>query len=481
MHIGRYKVCGLLGRGGMGAVYKVRQPHTGRMAALKLLRPTEELAMLVAEDELRRRFVREAEVMAALDHPHIAAVWDVDEDDRGRPFFVMEYYCLNLGLLMGESYRVEAPTRRLPLERAVNIATQTLDALHRMHHAGVVHRDVKPFNIMIDREGNAKLIDFGLSRLRGERAAGMRGVKVGSPYYAPPEQERAPESVDGRADIYPVGVMLYRMLTGVLPTDEALMQGGCIPRVSDYAEDLDEAWDTFFDTALAAAPENRFPSARAMREELQRLTVKWRNHITAVCHLEVDPPTCSLPDDPPTASAALAGEASTDFLAGAEGAAPSAAGHPRLVPVKVGPRHAPHVFGLDALWRPRNVLRCALEATQHPTVMHPVTGCMWQRSGSEFPLDWEEAHAYVRELNAERFAGYGDWRLPTVADVCTLLQEPPTLGVHCVAPVFDTGADPLWTCDRRSFMAAWFVSTSMGFVGWQDMTCRFHVRVVRNT
>jgi serine/threonine-protein kinase len=98
----------------MGAIYKVRQPVTGRMAALKLLKPADMLIKTMGMDRLRRQFEAEAVTMASLDHPHIAAVWDYDEAE-GIPFFVMEYYCLNLGMLMGESYRVEDPTRRLPM------------------------------------------------------------------------------------------------------------------------------------------------------------------------------------------------------------------------------------------------------------------------------------------------------------------------------------------------------------------------------
>jgi serine/threonine-protein kinase len=130
----------------MGAVYKVLQPVTGRMAALKLLRPSDVLEELVGTEELARRFYEEARIMGQLEHPHVAAVLDADHDARNRPFFLMEYYCLNLGMLIGESYRVEAPTRRLPLDRAVRYARQTLEALRRMHYAGIVHRDVKPYN-----------------------------------------------------------------------------------------------------------------------------------------------------------------------------------------------------------------------------------------------------------------------------------------------------------------------------------------------
>lgn len=415
MRIGRYEVCGLLGRGGMGAVYKVRQPVTGRIAALKLLRPADALADLSDPsdmDDLRRRFLHEAQVMAALDHPHVAAVWDVDvapagtlrlpsgddfcpppdawggegtgnaggvevtgdtrdtdpaapedcdaERDRAArvarfgdlPFFVMEYYCLNLGLLIGESYRVEAPTRRLPLPRACRYAAQTLAALARMHHAGVVHRDVKPFNIMVTAEDDVKLIDFGLSRLRGETGALPRGVKVGSPYYAAPEQERDPDAADGRADLFAVGVMLFRMLTGVLPTDEAF--GGRIPRASKRSADLDAAWDDFFARAMARDPGARFADARSMAEELDALVAAWRQRVDAVCLLpEGDGAPGVVGDD--QSSGAGDGLSVTAAHAAENPIVPGPIAPVRTLPVKVMPRHARALFGLDELWRPVGV------------------------------------------------------------------------------------------------------------------------------
>ncbi|UZP66129.1 DUF1566 domain-containing protein [Desulfovibrio mangrovi] len=483
MKIGRYEVRGLLGRGGMGAVYKVAQPVTGRIAALKLLRPADVLEDLVGLETLAAKFEKEAGMMAAMDHPNIASVWDYDVArvaGEERPFFVMEYYCLNLGMLIGESYRVEAPTRRLPLERAVSYALQTLDALDRMHHAGVVHRDVKPFNIMITGHDEVKLIDFGLSRLRGE-TPGMEpgGVKVGSPYYAPPEQERDPDNVDGRADLFPVGIMLYRMLTGVLPNDDELLAetGGHIPPASSYSEDLDEAWDAFFVRATASDPADRFPNARAMAVELVRLRDRWRARVRSVCSLLEDEGIVSAPCVPK--------------------------GGLREAYCKCGVPDARQRFDLDELWRPR----CMGRPSQVPgqlldkgdgTVLDAATGRMWQKLGSDYPLTWPEANDYVAWLNETAFAGHADWRLPTVDELATIMEEPPMLGGYCVASVFrsetperasiigggegavyDPVRDSLWTCDRKSYMAAWFVSTTMGFVGWQDNTCRFGARAVR--
>ena len=110
--IGRYEVLGLLGRGGMGAVYKVAAPVTGRILALKLLAPAEMVAAMVGPEECERRFLREARAMGGLRHPNLAAALDFDRDAAGRPFYTMEYCCASVGSLIGETYRVEAPSRR---------------------------------------------------------------------------------------------------------------------------------------------------------------------------------------------------------------------------------------------------------------------------------------------------------------------------------------------------------------------------------
>ena len=456
MKLGRYDVCGLLGRGGMGAVYKVRQPVTGRIAALKILKPADTLLELVGLEGLRGQFEAEAVTMASLNHPNIAAVWDYDEAG-GIPFFVMEYYCLNLGMLMGESYRVEAPTRRLPLDKAVDYTLQTLVALARMHHAGIVHRDMKPFNLMLTDSGRIKVIDFGLSRLRGETGpASPSGVKVGSPYYAPPEQEADPDSVDARADCYAVGVMLYRMLTGVLPTHEANMNHGAIQPASRLNPDLDAAWDAFFKRAMARAAVDRFSGAATMRQDLENLYQDWRDRLAAVCRGVDDLKTAPCTVDP---------------------------GGLRSEPIKVGTRHARARFALDPLWRPESLTdRDEKTYTKRAdgTVVDAATGLQWQRAGSDYPLIWPDAQAYVADINARGFAGQSDWRLPSVDELVSLLERPPAMRDFCLPPVFDPSRPNLWTCDRKSYTAAWFVSAALAFVGWQDFSCRFHVRAVRS-
>ncbi len=143
MDIGAYTILGRLGRGGMGGVYKVRHRALGRIMAMKRLQPHELLVDLLGVDEVRRRFVHEARLMAACEHRNIASVWDL-RDEGADLFMVLEYLCMNLGTLIGESGVVEAPSRPVPAAKSLDFVRHTLDGLDFLHRRGIVHRDVKP-------------------------------------------------------------------------------------------------------------------------------------------------------------------------------------------------------------------------------------------------------------------------------------------------------------------------------------------------
>ena len=445
--IGRYEIRGLLGKGGMGVVYKAAMPVTGRIVALKVCRPAEMLAAVAGLEAVRRDFFREAKAMADIRHPNVARIWDVDEAG-GEAFFVMEYYCDNLGVAMGESFVVERPTRRLSVDVSLRYASQLLSALARLHFAGMVHRDVKPYNLMLTDEDDVKLIDFGLSRLRGEVHKGPRGSVVGSPYYAAPEQEADPDSADERADLFSVGVTLYRMLTGELPQEAAKK----VKSIVDLNPDLDSDWDDFFRIALHDRQNGRFQSAREMLAAVDGLRIGFARRKAQVCALIEEP-------EPP-----------------APGATPPLAlrSRPARVPLKSG-RAA---FGLDALWRPQHYARNDFQDFGDGTALDRASGLVWEISGSPYPLTLEEAGAYLASLNERRFGGRTGWRLPTVPELCSLLRERARPGEFCLTPVCDPSKRRLWSADRKSFIAAWYADAEMGFVWWQDATCSFYVRAV---
>jgi len=442
--IGRYEVIGLLGQGGMGRVYKVRLPAIGRILALKQLAPAPHLSKLLGEEEVRRRFVREAEIMARLRHPHLLEVWDFDQAG-GRPFFVMEYFCHDVGLLIGEAVRLEDPTRVVPFGRAMKYLGQTLEGLGRLHRAGIVHRDLKPSNLLLDDRDDIKIGDFGLSRLKGEARGGPSHLKIGSPYYAAPEQTRDPAGVGPAADLYSVGVVAHRLLTGLLPEQTGQPSSRLSP-------DLDEDWDFFFKRALSSDPAGRFGGAAEMLAALTDLEAAWQARQEQICALP-------------------------------EAGAPRPAAEPlrtplRSAPMKIGFKKARQALGLDALWRPLRYLDHDFSPGPDGIVLDRATGLTWQQRGSEDPLTWLEAKAYAAGLGQARFAGRASWRLPTVDELVSLLDPTPHGRDFCLAPVFDPRQRWLWSADCRTFTAAYFVSADMGFVAWRDMTCAHFARAV---
>jgi len=444
--IGRYIVRGQLGRGGMANVFKVEMPVTGKMVAMKQLKPNEFLTALVGMDRLRELFTAEAVTMANLRHPNLVDVWDFDEADD-RLFYTMEYFCNNLGTMIGESYETERPSRVLPVEKAVRYARQALHGLARLHHAGIIHRDIKPFNLLVTDQDTVKICDFGLSKLRGETFRGPDNLKVGTPYYAPPEQEEDPDAADETADLYALGVMLYRMLTGRLPMESPAPPSRLNP-------DLNKRWDRMTETALALRPEDRYPKASEMLAALEDCFVRWRAERDRECAVsEADLSA----DAPPTPMARP----------------------PRNQPVKVRPQMARERFGLDELWRPEPYVRNDFVEREDGVVHDRATGLTWERSGSEYPVTWEQAENYIDRLNRNRFGGFRDWRMPTVEELRTLVDPPPQGTALCIPPVFDATQKWLWSCDRRSHIAAWYVSLDLGFVAAHDFTGYFYVRGVR--
>ena len=447
--IGKYKIRGLLGRGGMGKALKVEVPIINRILALKLLAPGELLTNLIGREQLQRLFIEEAVAMAGVRHKNVIDVVDFGEFQE-RPYYVMDYYGNNLGAVIGETYITEAPSRVLRVEKIVHYTRQMLDGLHRLHAAGIIHRDMKPFNILLTEDDTVKICDFGLSKLRNEDIQVPPALKVGSPFYAAPEQEDDPNHVNGTADLYSVGVMVYRMLTGQLPQKP-------FKPASQLNTNLTREWDDFLSRALASHPDSRYPDARAMSTDLMTLFRRWENNIDATCRLYQ--PTN---DRPPTKP-------------------PNALHRPRSTPVRTGPQDTRNLFHLDALWHPESYSAPTFQGDEKgTTVLDASTGLQWQYSGSDFPLDWPSAITYIGNLNFRGVYGHRDWRLPTVEELLTLLRPPPSGTDYCLAPDFDPHHKRLWSSDRRSFTSAWYVSLELGFVAWQDRTFPNHVKAVRS-
>ncbi|MFZ5571035.1 MAG: protein kinase domain-containing protein [Thermodesulfobacteriota bacterium] len=444
--IDKYIIRGLLGRGGMGKVYKVEIPVISKIAALKHLDPNPFLVRMMGLEAIRDLFVAEAVTIAGLRHPAVVDIWDYGETD-GRPFYLFDLYSNNLGTVIGETYRTEEPSRRLPVEKAFAYTRQILAGLDCLHSAGIVHRDIKPFNILLTDQDGVKIGDFGASKLRGEVREDPAGLKIGTPWYAAPEQEADPRRADERADLYSTGVMLYRMITGNLPS-LALSEAHPVFSIPGVP------WKDFFTQALSPAPNQRYASADAMKNALDELQQSWELHKEQICHLpdEDRPETRALNSPRPASS--------------------------RKKPIKTPRKAARALFELDQRWQPSR--RIQNDFSSHPAgcIMDRSTGLIWQQKGSAYPLNWHRAQEYIARLNHAGFAGYRTWRLPTVPELTTLLMADPQRNGLCIEPVFNPEQKWLWSCDRQSFISAWYVSLEMGYVAWNDFSAHYHVKGV---
>ncbi len=441
--IGDYQVSGLLGRGGMGSVYKVRHVSGGPTRALKLLKPNNLLVSLMGSSEVRRRFVAEARAMSSVSHPNLVKVLHAALD-QDQPYYVMEHYCNNLGQLIGEGYDLDAPSRAVEPHRALDFMGQALVGLDVLHQTGIVHRDFKPFNVMLGELDEVKLSDLGLSRLRGEVRPGPTNLRIGSPHYAAPEQEADADSAGPAADLFSVAVSLFRLVTGQLPGGSA---------ATELNPNLDKPWDLFFRKTLDPNPVRRHRDAAEMGRAVDELAEAWRARLSDQCAAPLQWRTSSSPHQ--------AGQRLRDE------------------PRKISLKEAREVLDLDELWRPRAAVE-EFEQTLEDMVAGRNHGLLWQRAGSGSVMTWAQAHEYVARLNRQRWMGHGDWRLPTAPEAAVLLLAPGGPFDLCTDRLFDPAQMRIWTCDRCAHTSAWLACFDGGYMGRQDLDCHNFVRAVRS-
>jgi TolB-like protein len=202
--VGKYRVIDEIGRGGMGVVYRAEDTRLKRTVALKFLSPE-----LTSDPEARQRFIQEAQAASALEHPNICNIHEIDETEDGRMFMAMACY-------EGQSLRERLRQGKMDRGEALSMAVQTARGLAKAHEKGIVHRDVKPANMFITSDGTVKILDFGLAKLTADIRLTRTGTTVGTIAYMSPEQAEG-RAVDGRTDVWSLGVMFYEMLTGELP------------------------------------------------------------------------------------------------------------------------------------------------------------------------------------------------------------------------------------------------------------------------
>jgi len=301
----RYELRDLLGRGGMAEVWRARDLRMDRDVAVKLLEPA-----AAADPAAIERFRREALAVARIAHPNIVSAYDFGTE-ADRPYLVME-------LVPGEPLDARLARGQLPTRQAIDVAAQTCAALDAAHHAGVIHRDIKPGNIIITPDGRVKVLDFGIARLQDAAGSLTRtATVVGTSHYMAPEQASGAVT-SARTDLYAVGCLLYAMLTGTPPYAGENPMGvlyqhlhSAPPRLRDQRPDLPPALDQLVAELLAKDPADRPESAAAVRARLDQLA---------------NGPglTSAMPTAPAPGHAAAPGQAAAAGQAAGAGSAPGA-------------------------------------------------------------------------------------------------------------------------------------------------------------
>jgi serine/threonine-protein kinase len=302
---GRYELGEMLGRGGMAEVRKGTDTRLGRVVAVKRLRTD-----LASDATFQARFRREAQSSASLNHPSIVAVYDTGEEQTeadghpvAQPYIVMEY-------VAGRTLRdILREGRKILPERALEITSGVLSALDYSHRAGIIHRDIKPGNVMLTPSGDVKVMDFGIARAISDASSTMTqtAAVVGTAQYLSPEQARG-ETVDSRSDVYSAGCLLYELLTGRPPFVGDSPVAVAYQHVreqpqppSDHDQELPPEIDAIVMKALAKRVEDRYQSAAAMRSDIERYLAGRPVH--------APPPPPPPPDEPTTIAAPVAATA----------------------------------------------------------------------------------------------------------------------------------------------------------------------------
>src|SRR5262245_50444136 len=271
--IGRYRILGLIGEGGMGSVYEAEQEHPRRTVALKIIK------LGMTSPELLRRFEQESQALGRLQHPGIAQIFEAGTVDTGfgpQPYFAME-------LIRGRSLWDYAESHHLNTNRRLEIMVKICDAVHHAHQRGLIHRDLKPGNILVDETGQPKILDFGVARVTDSDARATLetdlGQLVGTLAYMSPEQTLAdPLDIDTRSDVYSLGVILYELLAGHLPYNigKNLHEAIRVVREEDPAQlgAANRAFRGDIETIVAKALEKdrtrRYASSAELAADIQR-------------------------------------------------------------------------------------------------------------------------------------------------------------------------------------------------------------------
>jgi eukaryotic-like serine/threonine-protein kinase len=281
---GRYEILERVGGGGMALVYKGQDLLLNRKVAVKILRQ-----QYVHDEEFIRRFRREAQSAASLSHPNVVSIYDVGQEDEIH-YIVMEYI---EGITLNDLIKQRAP---MQVEEAINIASQICDALDHAHHNGIIHRDIKPHNILIGRNGRVKVTDFGIARAASSSSITQTGSVIGSVHYFSPEHAKGTQAGE-MSDLYSLGIVLYQMLTGKLPFSGESPISVALKHLQENVEAprsvnplIPQSVENLILKSMRKRPEERYQAAKEMMKDLETCLLPERRNEAKLQQLTQDYP-----------------------------------------------------------------------------------------------------------------------------------------------------------------------------------------------
>jgi serine/threonine protein kinase len=519
-----YKFVKELGRGGMADVYLAIQQNLNRMVAIKILIPS-----IFRDSLFLKRFRREAQTLSKLVHPNIITVFDVGKTGDSY-YIVMEYLQESLKERL-KSYRKRKP------EEALVIIKQISGALFYAHRIGFIHRDIKPDNIMFRKDGTPVVLDFGIARpINASTKLTKTGMSIGTPSYISPEQAKG-EKIDGRSDIYSLGVVLYEMLTGKVPYSAENTLGVILKHIEDPIPRLPahlQKYQHLIDRLMEKDCRKRIRSEEELNallkplldarvvEELKRKPIRSKKK------LDVSAKTKEMSSVIPKTGAKAASGPVPKPAEGPKGFKKNRIIKPLKIKSKKTIGRKPGKLPLfkiilliliicffaiiairflhfnsdswkmdtgavkamieknnffDRIWNRYGRFDNQFEKTRVKNltvVIDHATGLMWHRSGSSKELKHEMVDVWISSVNRQRYGGFNDWRLPTLEEAATLLAPAEREGSLYICNLFSPLQKSIWTRNRYGGNGAWVVRFDEGYLLGCPYDLENFVRPVRS-
>jgi len=482
-----------LGQGGMARVYLAMEEKLERKVALKVLLPG-----LTDDAKLIERFIKEAKTSAKLNHPNIIHIYDVGKE-KGNIYMAMEY-------IEGGSLKERIEQGNLGIEEIERIVSLIAEALEYSHNKGVIHRDIKPDNILFHPDGRPVVVDFGIAKaVDSNTKLTKTGMSIGTPHYMSPEQGRG-EKIDRRSDIYSLGVVLFEMITGKQPYDAENTVGVVIKHIqepipklaksiqpsaiSQFKNEELEKLQALINKMMAKKPEGRAQSGREVMELIHKETGDRRQEIgegnepsTEYVGLNNNSPSPAIGAQQ---SMSVNAKVSDKLRKTQEFEAEQSMDSHQSIYETISAEEARQILNdmdeEDLEDNSKKRVFILKEINGDKIVIDNLFDLIWHQSGSKKYMDFNDAEEWIRDLNRRGYAGYSDWRLPTLKEAASILESSEINGDLYIDPIFSDEQCWIWTGDKNMLLwweRVWIVNFIEGNFSKNILQDLNYIRPVR--